>query len=85
MTKEQWLENMTSNNPDYEGLLQRLDATHDLELLKYLIDRLWWSSSGKTNTKYSNFLYTVLNDSRINFVLKHVFSNVNFAYTHSKT
>lgn len=84
MTKEQWLENMTSNNPDYEGLLQHLDATHDLELLKYLIDRLWRSSSDKTNIKYSNFLYTVFDDSRSHFVLKDVFSNASFAYTHSK-
>jgi hypothetical protein len=36
MTKEQWLENMQTETPDYKGLLRERDS----ELLSYLIKNL---------------------------------------------
>ena len=63
MTKEQWLENMTSNNPDYEGLLQHLDATHDRKLAEYLTREL------HLHHNLHEFIRVVYDDNRTDFLL----------------
>ena len=68
MTKEQWLENMSSNNPDYEGLLQQLESTKDKELVTYLVEKLF-SLKKDPNPEYIRFVQIVLDDDRTNFML----------------
>ena len=63
MTKEQWLENMTSNNPDYEGLIQHLEATQDAELAEYLTRQL------RLAHNLHEFIRVVYGDTRTNFLL----------------
>lgn len=72
MTKEQWLENMLSDSPDYAELLKELENTKDRDLLNYLINGI---TSMSTSDKlwefvpYTSFLYNALDSKVTDFML----------------
>lgn len=62
MTKEQWLENMKSETPDYKGLLDELSVTQDKDLINYLID-------GMPPSMMNIFVENVIASDKMDWVL----------------
>lgn len=62
MTKEQWLENMLSETPDYNGLLDEVSMSKDRELLKYLID-------GMPSSMINKFVENVIDSDRLDWLV----------------
>jgi hypothetical protein len=67
MTKEQWLENMKSDSPDYDGLLE----LRDKDLLKYLIDGLCIANKDTPNTcppAFEKFIDNVMGSEKLAWI-----------------
>lgn len=67
MTKEQWLENMKSETPDYNGLLDKVSMSKDRELLKYLIDEL--SPTHETSPAFIKFIENVIDSDKLDWIV----------------